>query len=148
MQKLEFTRQIAASTADVWNALWSDTTYPEWTKPFSPMSRAESTWEEGSEIRFVDDKGSGMFCIIKKKVPNEYMSFVIEGMVSDGEVVPGGGEVDKWKGGEENYSLKENEGGTELYVELTSSAMDAGMLDFFKSAWPKALDKLEEIATR
>ena len=147
MDKLEFTRQIAATPSRVWEVLWNDETYPVWTSPFSPMSTAKSDWNEGSEIRFLDGNGSGMISVIKKKVPDQYMSFVMEGMVHEGKDVMSGEEVDKWKGGEENYTLREKNGGTELYVELSSYGMDEGMIAYFRDTWPKALDKLEELAT-
>ncbi|RYY54465.1 MAG: SRPBCC domain-containing protein [Chitinophagaceae bacterium] len=147
METLDFKKQIEASRARVWEVLWGEDTYPKWTSPFCAGSVAESDWQEGSEIKFLDAKGSGMLAVIKKKVPGEYMSFVIEGMVDNGKEVREGPSVDDWKGGQENYTLLESGGGTELKVHLTSDGMDPDMLAFFKDAWPKALDKLDELAT-
>ncbi|RYY56326.1 MAG: SRPBCC domain-containing protein [Chitinophagaceae bacterium] len=147
MSKLEFTRQIAATPARVWEVLWNEETYPKWTSPFAPMSTAISDWNEGSEIRFVDGKGEGMICTIRRKIDNKYMSFEMQGMVKDGKAVLEGSEVEQWKGGQENYTLTEKDSGTELYIELTSTGMDEGMVDYFRKVWPVALDKLAELAT-
>ena len=147
MDKLEFTKQIDAPRSAVWNALWDDKTYPQWTTPFSGSSHAVSDWKQGSEIRFVDGEGSGMLALIDEKIPDEYMSFVMTGMILGGKEVREGELVDQWKGGKETYTLREKSGGTELYVELSSFGMPEDMIVFFKSAWPKALDKLEELAT-
>ena len=42
MKRINFTSHINASPEKVWNALWKDGTYREWTSAFSEGSSAES----------------------------------------------------------------------------------------------------------
>ena len=76
MSKLHFSTDIQAPRATVWNVLWNDATYREWTSVFSEGSYAVSDWNEGSKVQFLDaTSGSGMSAVIQQKRPNEFMSF-------------------------------------------------------------------------
>ena len=44
MEKQTFKITIDAPREKVWDVLWSDDTYREWTSVFSPGSRAETDW--------------------------------------------------------------------------------------------------------
>lgn len=60
MEKLDFSIDINAPKEKVWNVLWNDATYPQWTAVFTEGSHAESDWKEGSQILFLDGKGDGL----------------------------------------------------------------------------------------
>jgi len=57
---MEFSINIEAPKEKVWNTLWNDQTYREWTSAFAEGSRAETDWKKGSRVLFTDGKGSGM----------------------------------------------------------------------------------------
>ena len=138
MTKLKFTEKINAPKKRVWEALWNDSTYRQWTAAFMEGSYAESDWKEGSKILFLTPKGDGMFSIIEKKVPNEEMVFKHLGELKNGV------EVSKdWEGARESYHLKENNGITQLDVELDA----VGEFEqYFSETFPKALKVLKEIS--
>ena len=85
MKKLEFTIEINASKENVWDALWIDENYRNWTSVFHEGSHYESDLAEGSEILFLGPEKSGMFAVIQKMVPFEKMYFLHQGEIVNGE---------------------------------------------------------------
>jgi hypothetical protein len=145
MQKLEFKTTINASTEKVWNILWNDDTYRQWTSVFSEGSRAETDWNEGSKVLFLDGKGSGMVSTIAVKKPNEYMSFKHLGIVNNGVEDTESEQVKGWAGATENYTLKQVNGNTELTVDMD---ITDDFKDYFLKTMPNALDKVKELAEK
>lgn len=145
MVRKEFKTTINAPREKVWNALWEDTTYQEWTSVFSEGSKAETDWKKGSKVLFLDGKGQGMVSKIADNVPNEYMSIEHLGFVKDGVEDTTSDEVKKWAGAKENYTLKNANGKTEVTVEMD---ITEEYKDYFTETWPKALEKLKEIAEK
>jgi hypothetical protein len=144
MKKLNFTADINAPKEKVWETLWNDETYREWTSAFAEGSYAKTdNWKEGSKVLFLDPKGQGMVSMVAKNKPNEYMSFKHLGEVKDGVEDTTSDRVKAWAGAMENYTLKEKNGKTTLLVEMDATD-EFG--DYFTQAWPKALEKLKEIA--
>ncbi|MEO6720641.1 MAG: SRPBCC domain-containing protein [Ferruginibacter sp.] len=148
METKQFTRTINAPTEKVWNTLWDDATYREWTAVFIEGSRAETDWKKGSKVLFLDGKGSGMVSTILENKPNEFMSFKHLGMVKDGVEDTTSAETKEWANAVESYTLKSANGGTELTVDFGVTGMSQQMLDYFMDTWPKSLDKVKEIAER
>lgn len=144
MKKLTFSIQINTPKERIWNILWTDETYRAWTSVFHEGSRAESDWKEGSKILFVGgDSGDGMVSKIARLIPNEYMSFQHLGEIKNGVEDYDSPAVKAWAGHHENYTLQEKGGGTELYVELDA---DDSFADYFQDKFPKALEKVKELA--
>jgi len=143
MEKQNFKVSIEAPREKVWNALWEDNNYRSWTSVFSEGSRAETDWNKGSKVLFTDGKGSGMVAKIVDKIPNEYMSFQHLGMVKDGVEDTQSDEVKKWAGAYENYTLKSSGGKTELSVDID---LEDSYKDYFLDKFPKALQKVKELA--
>jgi uncharacterized protein YndB with AHSA1/START domain len=137
MNRLKFESTINAPREKVWETLWNDATYRQWTSAFAEGSYAESDWQEGGRILFLTPDGSGMFSIIEKKVPLEQMSFRHLGEIKNGIEDP-----KVWDGATENYYLKGHNGVTELTVEMGTTPEFA---QYLSAAFPKALDKLKEI---
>ena len=108
MKKLNFTIEIQAEKEKVWQVLWNDETYREWTKAFCEGSHAVSDWQEGSKIHFLDPNGQGMFGIIEKLVENEFISFKHLGVLKEKTEQPIDDETKKWSGCHENYTLTES----------------------------------------
>ena len=145
MEKKQFKIEIAAPKEKVWKVLWGDTTYPAWTSAFAEGSRAETNWEEGSKVLFLDGKGQGMVSTIAKKIPNEFMSFKHLGTVKDGVEDFESEQTKEWSGALENYVLKTVNGKTELFVDMDIAEE---YKDYFMNTWPKALDKVKELAEK
>lgn len=140
MEKSSFEIEISASREAVWAALWNDHNYREWTSAFIDGSYAESDWMQGSEIRFLSPKNSGMLSRIIKKDDNVAMVFEHEKEILNGELreIP-------WKGAQESYFLFDKNGGTLLRCTLDVSAE---FKDYFSTVFPLALQKVKEIAER
>ena len=143
MKKLSFSIEIAASKEKVWTVLWDDATYRKWTAAFSEGSYAVSEWNEGDKILFLSPGDSGMFSIIDKKIPNEYMAFKHLGEMKDGKEMPETDISKTWTGAMETYSLHENNGITKL--DTTVEIVDTHE-DYFNDAFPKALKAVKALA--
>lgn len=143
MEKLNFSIKINAPREKVWNVLFGEKTYPEWTAEFSPGSQVETDWKEGSRAVFGDGKGNGMVSKIARNVPNEYLSINHLGIIKDGVEDLTSEETKKWSGAHENYTLKEAGGETELKIDMDS--VDE-YKDYFNETWPKALGKVKQLS--
>lgn len=143
MEKLEFKTSINAPKEKVWNILWNDDSYPKWTSVFAAGSVAKTDWKEGSKVLFLDGQGSGMVSTIAANKPNEYMSFKHLGVVNNGVEDTESEKVKDWAGAMENYTLKDVGGKTELTVDLD---INDAFKDYFENTFPKALEKVKELA--
>jgi uncharacterized protein YndB with AHSA1/START domain len=139
MHKLSFQVDINAPREKVWNALWEDRNYRNWTSVFSEGSYAETDWKEGSKIKFMGPDGGGIYSLIAENRPNEYMSFKHLGELKNGVEQP----ASDWSGSMENYTLEERGGVTTVMVDID---VTDDFQDYFNKTWPKALEKLKEIA--
>lgn len=142
MEKMNFSVSINAPKEKVWEVLWDDSSYREWTRVFHEGSHAETdNWKEGSKVKFLSaDKQEGMLSEVAANRPNEYMSFRHLGMIKNGTEDTESDEVKKWAGSMENYTLEENDGATSLKVDID---MPAEFKDYFDKTWPQALDKVK-----
>lgn len=138
MTTLNFSVTINAPKEVVWDKLWSDASYRQWTAVFSPGSFAETDWKEGSSIKFLSPSGDGMYSVIEKKTPYEEMTFK-----HLGEIHKGVEESKNWAGARESYRLKETNGTTELTVQMDSTD---DFKDYFEKTFPKALQAVKQIA--
>jgi uncharacterized protein YndB with AHSA1/START domain len=145
MEKQKFSISIDAPREKVWNVLWNDDTYRAWTSAFSEGSHAETDWQKGSKVLFLDGKGSGMVSTIAENIPNEYMSIKHLGIVKDGVEDTSSEEVTQWSGAFENYTLKTVNGKTELVIDMDTTEE---FKDYFEKTWPIALDRLRELAEK
>lgn len=138
MTTLHFSVRINAPKEKVWEVLWSDAGYREWTSVFCEGSFAESDWEEGSKIKFLSPNGDGMFAIIQKKIPFEQMEFKHQGEIKNGNE-----ENKDWAGALEGYYLKESNNGTELTVQIDTME---DYKDYFNNTFPKALEAVKQMS--
>jgi hypothetical protein len=142
MEKLNFSTTIHAPKEKVWSVLWDKDSYPKWTSVFAEGSDAISDWEEGSKILFVSG-GEGMVSRIETKRPNEFMRFEHLGMIKDNVEDTESEEVKKWAGAMQAYTLREENGKTLLAVDMD---ITPDFKDYFLTTWPKALEKVKELA--
>jgi hypothetical protein len=150
MQKIQFKKEINASAQKVYETmlgLKNKASYEYWTAAFNPTSTYEGSWDNGSKILFIgtDENGKkgGMVSEIVAHQPAEFVSIRHYGFLDGDTEITTGEQVEKWAGGHENYSFKENNGITTITVEMDS--VDE-YLDYFNNTYPKALDKLKEIS--
>ncbi len=143
MKTLHFSITIHAPAAKVWDILWRDATYRQWTSAFAEGSHAVSDWEEGSKVLFLGPSGEGMFSMIDKKVPNVYMSFKHLGMVKDGKEQPEDEQSKAWSGAKETYTLSQAGDTTQLSVSVDIVESNE---PYFSEAFPKALDHVKTLA--
>jgi uncharacterized protein YndB with AHSA1/START domain len=149
MKKEKFSINIKASAKKVWQVLWSDATYRQWTKIFSEGisdgSYAVSDWKQGSKIQFISSSGDGMFAIISELKPYERMAFSHQGEVKNFKEQPPKEGAESWTGAQEIYTLTEKDGNTNLEVTMD---ITSEYEQYFKDIFPKALQKVKEIAEK
>ena len=146
MEKQEFRITIDAPKEKVWQTLWDKTTYSAWTSAFAEGSTVETdNWKKGSKVLFLDSRGFGMVSLVDENIPNKFMSFKHLGEVRNGVEDTTSEKVKDWAGAIESYTLKENDGKTEVIVDMDINEEFAEM---FKNIWPKALKSLKELAEK
>lgn len=149
MEKLQFSIEIKASAQKVYETMLGikdKSTYEVWTSAFNPTSTYEGSWEEGSKIYFVgvDENGKkgGMVSKIEVNQPSKFISILHYGFLDGENEVTTGEQVEKWAGGHEDYSFHETNDMTMVTVDID---VIEDYLDYFKTTYPKALEKLKEI---
>lgn len=152
MKKLRFKKDINAPAEKVYNTMLgidNIETYEQWTSEFNPTSTYEGRWEKGAKIYFVgtDENGKrgGMVSEIADHIPFKFVSIRHYGVLDGEKEITEGPMVEQWAGGLENYSFHENDGVTTVTVETDTTEE---YLDYFNNSWPKALNKLKELAEK
>jgi hypothetical protein len=150
MKKLQFVKEINASAQKVYETmlgLKNKSTYEQWTATFNPTSTYEENWEKGGKMLFLgtDENGKkgGMVSTIVEHQPALFVSIKHYGILDGDNEITSGEQVEKWTGGHENYSFRENNGSTTLMVEIDTIEE---YQDYFNDTYPLALDKLKEIS--
>ncbi len=120
-------------------------TYNDWTSAFNPTSSYEGSWEKGSKIHFAgtDENGKvgGMVSEIAENWRAEFVSIRHYGILDGDKEITSGEMVEKWAGGFENYSFREQDGVTTVTVEVDVTGES---VDYFTNTYPSALDKLKK----
>lgn len=150
MQKLHFSIVINAPKEKVWHTMLDDKPYREWTKAFNEGSYYKGSWDKGSRILFLgpDPKTGeegGMVSRIAENKPYEFISIEHLGELHKGKEDTTSDKVKGWAGGHENYTFREIDGKTEVLVDADTVEEYKEM---FEKMWPKALQKLKEIAEK
>lgn len=145
MRTLHFDICIAAPAQKVWDTLWNDASYRQWSSVFAPGSHAVSDWQEGSPVRFMDEAGNGVYSIIHKKVDHSHISFINLCELFEGreQVVDERTSAMDWSGAMESYWLNEKSGTTKLWVEMEVNKTDVPV---FVEKFPKALENVKRLA--
>jgi uncharacterized protein YndB with AHSA1/START domain len=143
MEKLHFTQQINASRERVWDVLWNERTYSQWTAPFGEGGRAETDWNEGSRVLFLAPEGNGMYGVLDRVDKPAFLSITHHGVYKDGKEQPMDDAGRVWSGAQEQYTLSEHNGGTELSVSVD---VVEGEVSPFGTMFPKALAIVQRLA--
>lgn len=120
MKTLQFTKEIKAPAQKVWDTLWNESTYAQWTSAFNPngVSRMQTDWTVGGKTLFLDEKGDGMLSTIKTKKEPYNIVFEHLGQTIDGKEDTTSEKVKSWAGSLEEYHLSENNGITTLKASV------------------------------
>ncbi|KQV52756.1 hypothetical protein ASC95_08025 [Pelomonas sp. Root1217] len=142
MKDLDFSIDIAAPVARVWDCMFDPTAYRDWTRAFAEGSYYEGVWAAGRRIRFLDPKGFGMEAVVDECVLHERLSLRLVGEIKDGRPLPDSRLHDE--PAHERYVFSATPAGTQLTVHLQS--WDDGFTDFLQTTWPQALRRLKALA--
>lgn len=145
-EPIHFSIQVNAPKERVYDVMLTKDTYEQWAATFQSGSTFNGKWEEGSEISFVDSSGSGMFGRIIESEPGKRVVIEYDGVVGGGERDSASKEAQQWIGAREIYDFDEQEGITTVKVALEGDQIEPEMAAMLSDAWPKALEKLKEIA--
>ena len=64
METLEYEISIKALVQKIWDLLWNQETYPQWTQFFMEGSQFKTDWEVNGKTYFLDAHGNGMVSTI------------------------------------------------------------------------------------
>lgn len=146
---MHFGITIKASVERVYKTMLEPETYSEWTSVFNPSSHFIGSWEKGSKILFLgtDSNGirGGMVSRIRENIPHKFVSIEHLGIVEDEKEIYSGQKVEGWAGALENYTFINNEGSTQLEIDLD---VDSDYETYFTETWPKALTRLKSICEK
>ncbi|MBL7936606.1 MAG: hypothetical protein JNM51_12445 [Bacteroidia bacterium] len=147
METIQFTILINTNKQKVWNVMFEDKTYRQWTTAFHEGSFYKGSWETGSEIHFLgpDEEGNlaGMYSKIKENRLYDFISIEHLGMIRNGIVDTTSEEVKKWTPAYENYTFTEKGNQTELKIEMQ---VDSNYKAMFEEMWPRALKILKDLS--
>ncbi|UCF36571.1 MAG: SRPBCC domain-containing protein [Acidobacteriota bacterium] len=147
MKRLRYSITINSPKEKVWKTMLEDATYRIWSEVFMKGSHFTGDWSEGSKMLFLapDECGKtfGMVSLIRKNRLYEFISIEHLGFLKDGVEDTTSPEVKAFAGAQENYTFTEKDRRTEVLVELDTVEEYAGM---FEDTWPRALEKLKELA--
>ncbi len=144
MTSLIFTIQIKATPEKVWHSLWDSENYKIWTTPFCQGSYYKTDhFTEGNKIHFLTPDGQGMYSVIEKIDPYEYLAFRHIGNIKNFEELPIDNETEKWTNALETYRLVQVDSGITLTVIVDT--VD-NFFDFMNKVFPLALNELKNIS--
>lgn len=141
MNEMTFTVEINASKEKVWSTLWEDETFRDWASLIDPGTYMRGELKEGNEVEYISaENGYGVTSLVNKLIPNEYLLLFHQADTQ------GSGEQTRdkqWTGGKESYTLTEKDGITTL---TTIFDVPPELEAYFNDAYPKALDRVKELA--
>lgn len=142
MKEMQFTTQISASKTKVWDTLWQDQTLSEWAGIIDPGTYMIGELKEGNQVQFISGNGYGVTSLVEKVVPGEFLLLRHSADTQE----KGEKEREKeWTGGAESYLLEEKDGITTLTAKFD---VPLELEEYFSVHYPKALEKVKELAER
>ncbi len=148
METLSYEKIIDAPKQKVWDTLWNEKTYSQWTKFFNPASDSfmKSDWKEGGKTYFVNAEGEGMVSTIDRiEEPNQiifkHLGMIDKNGTEDTESM----EVKQWSGCFEKYILIDFDGKTKLHTEVQ---VEKEWQDHMNTGFIKGLEIVKELAEK
>ena len=141
MKEMQFSIAIDTSKQKVWDTLWNDKTFREWAGLIDPGTYMKGELIKGKEVQFISaENGYGVTSLVEDVVPGDLL------VLRHSADTKGEGEQQRekeWTGGKESYSLVEKDGITTLTATFD---VPPQMEDYFQENYPKALQKVKDIA--
>lgn len=142
MKEMQFRVEISAPKEKVWDTLWRDETLRQWAGIIDPGTHMVGEIKEGNEIQFISGNGYGVTSLVEELTEGEFLLLRHNADTQE----DGRREREKqWTGGKESYSLEEKDGTTTLTF---ASDVPPELEEYFKDNYPKALDKVKELAEK
>lgn len=147
MQTIQHSIMINASKENVWEALWSDQDFRDWSSIIDEGTYMDGDLKEGNEVNFIGNEDDGVrygvTSRVEKLVPNEQILFT---RIAD-ILVNKDGSIEKrdkqWTGGTERYELKEVQDKTQLSI---TQDVPEELVEYFNTNTPKALEHVKTLA--
>ncbi len=114
MITLTFEKYINAPAQKVWQVLWNEDSYRQWTEAFMPGSRMVSDWKPGGKTYFLSPEDDGMVATIESLNEPYEVVFRQLGEVNKGVEDTTSEKVQAYNGSYEKYFLTEVGGQTRL----------------------------------
>jgi hypothetical protein len=150
METQHFSIEVDAPAQVVWETMFDESTYRQWTSVFDPDSYFEGDWLPGSEIRFLGSNPTGemngltgMFGVITENRPYEFVLIEYQGQILNDVDDTTSREARQLIGAREAYSFTEVEGVTTVTIDVDTADTYA---ELFGELWPKGLAKLKDLA--
>jgi uncharacterized protein YndB with AHSA1/START domain len=137
---MQFSTKINASKETVWNTLWQDETFRDWSGLIDPGTYMDGELVEGNTVQFISQGGYGVSSLIAELTPNEHLLFKHQADTQH----EGTEEREKeWTGGEESYDLIEENGVTTLTVAID---LPSEQESYFAKIYPTVLERIKVLA--
>ncbi|REC48422.1 MULTISPECIES: SRPBCC family protein [Chryseobacterium] len=148
METLSYEIIINAPKEKVWDVLWNENTYSEWTKFFNPNSSSfmKSDWKVNGKTYFTNAEGAGMVSTIDSLEKPDQIVFKHLGMRDEaGNEDTESMEVKQWSGCFEKYFLIDFDGKTKLHAEVQT---EKDWEEHMNTGFTKGLQIVKELAEK
>ncbi|WP_288461862.1 SRPBCC domain-containing protein [uncultured Chryseobacterium sp.] len=148
METLSYEIIINAPKEKVWDVLWNENTYSEWTKFFNPNSASfmKSDWKVNGKTYFTNAEGAGMVSTIDSLEKPDQIVFKHLGMRDEeGNEDTESMEVKQWSGCFEKYFLIDFDGQTKLHAEVQT---EKDWEEHMNTGFTKGLQIVKELAEK
>lgn len=144
METLSYEIIVNAPKQRVWDVLWGENTYSEWTQFFGAGSQMKTDWKVDGKTYFVNPEGAGMVSTIDSLEEPDQILFKHLGMVDkDGVEDTESMEIKQWSGCFEKYILIDYDGKTKLHVEVQ---VEKNWEEHMNTGFTKGLEVVKNLA--
>lgn len=142
VKQLNFSILIQAPVEQVWQRMFSDAGYRDWTSAFCEGSYYQGNWQQGETMRFLSPSGDGM--VAQLEVVNLYEKVLIKhlGFIVHGKDDYDSAEVKSWAPAYENYFFDVTSEGVQLRIEQDIAPEYE---QYMQQTWPLALQRLKAL---
>lgn len=138
---MQFKVVIDAPKTVVWDTLWQDETFRDWAAILDLGTYMVGDLKQGEEVQFISaENGYGVTSLVAEVKPGEFL------LLKHQADTQGSGTRERtpqWTGGNETYSLVENDGATTLTFMCD---VPTELKEYFTTAYPKAFARVKALA--
>lgn len=143
IKKLVYKVDIHAPKETVWEKLWGQESYRDWTSVFDSGSHYKGELRQGERVHLLSGSGEGMYSDVVYVKENEQLIFSHIGSLENGQELPVDEDTARWSGSLENYILTAIPGGTRVRAEVDCTPE---YIEHMNEKFPQALQRLKEIS--